>query len=268
MIARSYLYVPANNLDMLKKSINRGADALIVDLEDSVAAGEKEQARQNLVSWLSGLETATQIWVRINAESIDEDLVSTTSKKIHGLVIPKATFENVNYVAGQVNGKYQLSALIESAESVLDSHRIASIPSVAFLQIGILDLRAELGLSEEEDLETIQFALSYLVLASAAAGISQPIAPMFRDFNDLEALKESCKKMRANGFFGRSCIHPKQIETINSEFNTSTEDLMEARAVLDAISKSQGVALDSRGRMIDKASERIAKRVIDTGRGR
>lgn len=266
MIARSYLYVPANNLEMLKKAVNRGADALIVDLEDSVAAGEKEQARQNLVSWLSDLETATQIWVRINAESIDEDLAYTSSVKIHGLVIPKATFENMNYVAGRVNGKYQLSALIESAESVLDAYRIASIPNVAFLQIGILDLRAELGLSDAEDLETIQFALSHLVLASAAAGINQPIAPMFRDFNDLESLKESCKRMRANGFFGRSCIHPKQIETINSEFNTSAEALLEARAVLDAIANSHGVALDSKGRMIDKASERIAKRIIDSSR--
>jgi citrate lyase subunit beta/citryl-CoA lyase len=268
MIARSYLYVPANNLVMLKKAVNRGADALIVDLEDSVAAGDKELARQNLVSWLSDLETSTQIWVRINAESIDEDLAFTSSEKIHGLVIPKATVENVNYVADKLNGKHVLSALIESAESVLDAHRIATISSVAFLQIGILDLRAEMGLSEEEDLGTIHFALSHLVLASAAAGINQPIAPMFRDFNDLEALKESCKRMRANGFFGRSCIHPKQIETINSEFNTSAEALLEAREVLDAIAKSQGVALDSKGRMIDKASERIAKRVIESSRER
>ena len=265
MIARSYLYVPANNLEMLKKAINRGADALIVDLEDSVAAGEKKHATENLVSWLSELETSTQIWVRINAESIEEDLKYTSSEKIHGLVVPKANYENVNYVAGQVRGKYQLSALIESAESVLDAQRIARIPGVAFLQIGVLDLRAELGLSGEEELETLQYALSHLVLASAAAGINQPIAPMFRDFNDQDALKESCKRLRGNGFFGRSCIHPKQIETINSEFNTSVEALTEARFVLSAIANSQGVALDSKGRMIDKASERIAKRIIESG---
>lgn len=266
MIARSYLYVPANNLEMLAKAVNRGADALIVDLEDSVAVDEKEQARQNLDTWLSDLQTSTQIWVRINAESIDEDLKSISSEKIHGLVIPKATIENVAYVAGQVNGKYQLSALIESAESVLNAHHIARIPGVAFLQVGILDLRAELGLSEEDDLETIQLTLSLLVLASAAAGINQPIAPMFRDFNDQEALKISCKRLRANGFFGRSCIHPKQIEVINSEFDTSPEELREARGVLDAIANSKGVALDSKGRMIDKASERIAQRVIDSSR--
>lgn len=265
MIARSYLYVPANNLEMLSKAPSRGSDALIVDLEDSVIHEEKAQARENLKSWLVNLEVSQQIWVRINAESIDEDLSFIDSKKVFGVVVPKATFSNLTHVANKIGKEIQISALIETADSVLDASRLASISGVSFLQIGFLDLRAELGLSDTDNLDTLRYVLSHLVLASAAAGINQPIAPIFRDFNDLEGLRTSCKELRDNGFFGRSCIHPKQVRVINSEFSTSPEAVTEARAILEALSNSGGVALDSEGRMIDNASARLAQRVIDRG---
>jgi len=266
MIARSYLYVPANNLEMLTKAPSRGADALIVDLEDSVALKDKVQARENLVSWLDDLVTTTQIWIRINADQIDLDLKAIQSDKVHGIVVPKATNSNMSYVSEKVGDRYQLSALIETAEAVLDSYRIAQVASVSFLQIGVLDLTAELGLSDGDYGDTIKYALSHLVLASAAAGINQPIAPMYRDFNDVEGLRDSCRHLRANGFFGRSCIHPKQVETINAEFSSSAEDIAEAKAILNAIENSQGVALDSKGRMIDMASAKQALRVINSSR--
>lgn len=266
MIARSYLYVPAINAEMLKKAPGRGADALIIDLEDSVALIDKDQARENLISWLDDLVTTTQIWVRINPDAIDEDLKSIHSKNVYGVVVPKATNSNMSYVSEKIGDRYKLSALIETAESVLDAHRIATVAGVSFLQIGVLDLTAELALAESGHLETIKYALSHLVLASAAAGINQPIAPMFRDFNDLQALRESCESYRDNGFFGRSCIHPKQIQVINSVFDTSPEAIAEAQAILDAVSAGQGTAVDSKGRMIDLASVKIARRIIESGR--
>jgi citrate lyase subunit beta/citryl-CoA lyase len=266
MIARSYLYVPANNLEMLKKAPSRGADALIVDLEDSVAPMDKGQARENLVSWLDDLVTNTQIWIRINADEIDQDLKVIQSEKVHGLVVPKATHSNMSYVSEKVGDRYQLSALIETAEAVLDSYRIAQVTGVSFLQIGVLDLNAELGLSNDDYGDIIKSAFSHLVFASAAAGINQPIAPMYRDFNDVEGLGDSCRHLRSNGFFGRSCIHPKQIQRINAEFSFSAEDIAEAEAILNAIEKSQGVALDSKGRMIDMASAKQARRVINSSR--
>lgn len=263
MIARSYLYVPANDFQMLERASTRGADALIIDLEDSVALGDKEQARDNLKSWLTNRDPDTQTWVRINSESIDEDLAAINLDKIHGLVVPKATIMTLEYVSKRLTGKCQLSALIESADSIFDAKRIASVSGVSFLQIGQLDLRAELGLSDEDDLDTFTYALSHCVLASAAAGINQPIAPIFRDFQNEQGLRESCQKLRRNGFFGRTCIHPKQIETINKEFTTSPETLSEAQEILDAVHKGQGAGLDSKGRMIDLASARLAQQIID-----
>jgi citrate lyase subunit beta/citryl-CoA lyase len=263
MIARSYLYVPANNLEMLKKATSRGADALIIDLEDSVAQGEKDQARENLISWLDDLVTSTQIWVRINAEEIDQDLKIIQSRKVHGIVVPKASHSIMSYVSDSVGDRYILSALIETAEGVLDARRIAQITRVEFLQIGVLDLTAELGLARDLNVDTINYALSHLVFASAAAGINPPIAPMYRDFNDLEGLRDSCRGHRANGFFGKSCVHPKQVEIINQEFSYSSEEIADAKAVIEAIESSQGVALDSKGRMIDIASEKHARRIIE-----
>lgn len=250
---------------MLERAPTRGADALIIDLEDSVAVGDKAQARNNLKSWLTKLDPGLQIWVRINAESIDEDLAAINLDKIYGLVVPKATTLNLEYVSKKMTGKCQLSALIESADSILDAKRIASVTGVSFLQIGQLDLRAELGLSDDDELDTFKYALSHLVLASAAAGINQPIAPIFREFNNDQGLRASCQELKRNGFFGRACIHPKQIEAINIEFSISPAALSEAQEILDAVTQGQGVGLDSKGRMIDLASARWAQRVIDSG---
>ena len=262
MIARSYLYVPANNPAMLEKAVTRGADALIIDLEDAVAVNEKQQARQNLQSWLSPLQSKVQIWVRINADSVEHDLECIDFSKVTGVVVPKATEENLKFVSSLIADDILLSALIESADSVLKAKAIAQVNKVSFLQIGQLDLRAELGLSSDTDSLTLQYALSHLVLASAAANIYQPIAPIYRDFNDESGLRRSCQQLKADGFFGRTCIHPKQVMAINEEFETSDAELLEAQKVVALLDNSAGAATDSDGRMIDEASARIARRII------
>jgi citrate lyase subunit beta/citryl-CoA lyase len=267
MIARSYLYVPANNMEMLTKATTRGADAVIIDLEDSVSVAEKDLARKNLALWLKDHATSTQIWVRINSDELDKDLGLIDPEKVHGVIVPKADVENTAYVSGKCNGNYAVSALIESADSVLLSRTIAAIPHVSFLQIGLLDLRAELLLRDDSESETLKYALSHIVLASAAAGINQPIAPIFRDFNDLDGLKRSCKEFEDLGFYGRTCIHPKQIEAINQSFSTSTEELEKAHEVIRLLKGSSGATVDFHGRMIDAASARNARQIIKRHEG-
>lgn len=262
MIARSYLYVPADNAEMLAKSGSRGSDALIVDFEDSVSATNKGNARSIFAEWIQTYAGNSQVWVRINSNTIEEDLKYLGSEKVYGIVVPKATVENTKFVSNIVSPDLKISALIESAESILDALNIAKVNKVEFLQIGQLDLRAELGLSADSKSNTLQYALSHLVLASAAAGIEQPIAPMFRDFNDLDGLRSSCSQFKADGFFGSSCIHPKQIDVINEVFSTTSSELQEARDVVAALEIGKSVGIDSNGRMIDEASLKIAQRVL------
>lgn len=262
MIARSYLYIPANNASMLEKSHTRGADALIIDFEDAVMASEKNKARQVFSKWISSAPQSQQIWVRINADSIEADLAVADIPQVTGIVVPKASVDNMSLVSQSLKKVGQLSALIESAASILDARAIAQVAKVDFLQIGLLDLRAELSLGDDASSPTLNFALSMLVLASAGAGINQPVAPMYPDFNDEAGLRATCKSFKSGGFFGRSCIHPSQIAIVNEEFSTTADELAHARAVLDAVAKSNGVAIDENGKMIDAASVRIAQGII------
>ena len=262
MIARSYLYVPADNAEMLAKSATRGSDALIVDFEDSVSVENKGYARSIFAEWIQTYSGNSQVWVRINSNSIEEDLKYLGSNKVYGIVVPKATVENTKFVSNNTSSDLKISALIESAESILDALNIAKVGKVEFLQIGQLDLRAELGLSADSRSNTLQYALSHLVLASAAAGIEQPIAPMFRDFNDLDGLRSSCAQFKADGFFGSSCIHPKQIDVINEVFSTPSSELEDAREVVSALEGGKSVGVDRSGRMIDQASLKIAQRIL------
>lgn len=247
---------------MLEKAHTRGADALIIDFEDAVAVSEKEKARQVFSKWITSAPQAQQIWVRINADSIEADLAVADRPQVTGIVVPKATVENMNYISQALKSVTQLSALIESAASILDSRAIATVPKVDFLQIGQLDLRAELSLSDDSDSPTLNFALSMLVLASAAAGINQPVAPMYPGFNNEAGLRATCKSFKSTGFFGRSCIHPSQIAIVNEEFSTTADELAHARAVLNAMAQSTGVAVDEYGKMIDAASVKIAQGII------
>ena len=262
MIARSYLYVPADNAEKLDKAVNRGSDALIIDFEDSVSIENKDIARQNFAEWLEKYSGDLQIWVRLNSDFLDKDLEFVISEKVYGVIVPKASVENTSYVAGKIPANMKISALIETADSILNALNIAKVNKVAFLQIGQLDLRAELGLTADLKSNTLQYALSHLVLASAAAGIEQPIAPMFRDFNDAQGLRSSCEQFKADGFFGSSCIHPKQIEVINDVFSTSESELREAREVIDSLEPGKSVGIDRNGRMIDEASLKIAQRIL------
>ena len=262
MIARSYLYIPGNNASMLEKAHTRGADALIIDFEDAVTASEKEKTRQVFSKWISSAPQSQQIWVRINADSIEADLTVADLPQVTGIVVPKATIENLSHVSQSLKHVTQLSALIESAASILDARAIANVAKVNFLQIGQLDLRAELSLGDDASSPTLNFALSMLVFASAAAGINQPVAPMYPDFKDNIGLRATCKSFKSDGFFGRSCIHPSQIEIVNEEFSTTADELAQAHAVLDAIAKSSGAAVDENGKMIDAASVKIAQGII------
>ena len=153
---------------MLEKAISRGADALIIDFEDAVAMPEKAPARNNFAKWLEKVETEQQIWVRINADSILEDLEFANSSKITGIVVPKATIANLTQVAQSIGASMQISALIETADSILNAKSLAMVDKVSFLQIGVLDLRAKLGLSMAGDSVTLQYAFAQLVLAPAA----------------------------------------------------------------------------------------------------
>lgn len=275
MNARSHLYVPANDVERLVKAVNRGADALIIDLEDGVSATDKDLARSNLREWLETLETSVEIWVRVNPEvgMLEKDLEVVASPKVTGVVLAKSTSpEDISNLHGKLTAlenerglarKLEVSALIESALGVFNALGIAKSPRVSRLQIGEFDLRADMGISAEVGDTTLQHARSLAVFASAAAGISPPVAPVSTNFKDLDAYRLNTQEFKNWGYFGRACIHPAQVQVVNEVFTPTSIELSDAQDILDRLTAAGGgVALDSRGRMIDEASAKIARRTL------
>ena len=275
MRARSHLYVPANDSSRLLKSLSRGADALIVDLEDGVSPADKDSARKNLVSFLNEVDVTTEIWVRVNPEKelLESDLEASVHKNCRGIVLAKANkladVTNLDLLLTRLEKSRNLttplevSALIESAAGVLNAQDIANGPRVSRLQLGEADLRADLGTSGEAGVTTIQYARSAMVFASAAAGINPPVAAVLTNFKDLDAFRKSSQEFKEWGYFGRACIHPDQITIANEIFTLSNEEVNAAQNIIDRlVAAGGGVALDAQGRMIDEAVAKIARRTL------
>ena len=279
MSARSHLYVPANDLERLTKALGRGADALIVDLEDGVAPADKGIARENLTSFLNDLNSDVEIWVRVNPEkgALESDLAAAVHKNCRGIVLAKATtlaeIQNLDSLITEleksrgITKKLEVSALIESALGVFNAQAIATGPRITRMQVGESDLRADLGTSGAAGETTTQFARSMVVFASAAAGINPPLAAVSTNFKDLDAYRKSSQDFKEWGYFGRACIHPAQVEIVNEVFTPNADELAAAQDILDRlVTAGGGVALDAKGRMIDEAIAKIARRTLATGK--
>lgn len=227
--------------------------------------------------WLEGLDSessagaaVSQIWVRINAEAVTDDIDSVAHPRLAGVVVAKATVAGMSEAVGALKqartrlglGRdFAVVALIESGEGMLEAGQIAAGPQVANLAVGEADLAADLGLDPSQDQHELWPYRAALVAASAAAGIAPPTGPVSRDFRDLDATAASCETLRRQGFRSRSAIHPAQVETINAAFTPTPAEVAAAKDVLARL-QAGGVTVDSDGRMIDEAVARSAREVL------
>ena len=261
MSARSYLYVPADRPEMLAKAAYRGADALIVDLEDAVAPSRKVEARRILSDFLPG---PAETWVRVNnhPDLLADDLA--VSAGAAGIVLAKAEPESLSQVVSMT--PLPLTPLIETAAGLLATTEMAAVAGVERLAIGEADLSAELGVTLGDDGAELLYARSTLVVASAAAGIDAPMGPVFTDFRDADELRRSTDALARLGFGSRPAIHPAQVEMINEAFTPTPEQLADARELIvafeEALAAGAGAAAAD-GVMFDAAVVRQARRVLD-----
>ncbi|WP_182909587.1 CoA ester lyase [Microbispora sp. H13382] len=275
MTARSYLYVPGDSPEKLGKALGRGADALIVDLEDAVPAAGKDEARAAVRDWLDTADPGpVEIWVRVNPGELREADVRAVaaSPRVTGLVLAKVeTADELGTLDALLTGigaeRLPVVPLLESAAAVLRAPRIAAAPRVARLQVGEADLRADTGITPGDDERELLWVRSQVVLASAAAGIDPPVAPVSTDFRDLDALRASTLGLARLGYVGRACIHPAQIAVINDVFTPADDEVGWARDLVARFeAEGSGVLVDSNGRMVDEAVVRQARRVLARAR--
>ncbi|MBD3926765.1 CoA ester lyase [Nocardioides cavernae] len=274
-MARSALYVPGDAEDKLRRILERGADEVIIDLEDAVAPAAKDRARETVRIWLHDLPVLDDVavWVRVNPGALREadvravvgapaltGLMLAKTESVDELVELDALLSSLGSTAGVV-------PLLESARAVLRAGELAEAPRVHRLQIGEADLRADVGITPGADDRELLYARSHVVLASTAAGIKPPIAPVSTNFRDLGAFRESTIELARLGFVGRACIHPGQVAVANEVF-TPTGDQVEAarRLVGQWELAGAGVAVDDDGDFVDEAVVRHARLTLARAR--
>jgi citrate lyase subunit beta/citryl-CoA lyase len=282
MIAvRSMLSVPGDRPDRFFKAAACGTGAVIVDLEDGVAAARKDVARAAAAEWLSVLEPGpVEVWVRVNSGArLAADVAAVAAAaggRLSGVVVPKADYEALAETcrvlddserrAGLVAGSIGVAPLIETAAGVLGAAVLLGAARVRRVQLGEADLTADLGLTPGSDGTELLWARSTVVAACAAAGVGPPVAPVSIELADLEALAASTEALRRLGFVGRACVHPAQVEVVERVFAPSDSELSAARAVLDRLGEATaagaGVTVGGDGRMIDEAVACAARRML------
>ncbi len=264
-LLRTALFVPAIRPDRLPKALASGADAVIVDLEDSVPHDAKGAARRHLAEFARA-HPDERFMVRINDGTtawFDEDLALCRElPNVVGIVLPKAAAaRHVHIVSGA--GK-PLIPVIESARGLRELDGIASAAGVWRLSFGILDLMLEFGTRPgTEGAERVLDQVRYqILLHSCMNGLPPPLDAVHADFSDLEGLARRIALARDMGFGGMLCIHPAQIPVVHAAFVPSPEELDWARRVVAEADRSGALAFRVDGRMVDLPLIERARRLL------
>jgi citrate lyase subunit beta/citryl-CoA lyase len=280
---RSYLFVPGDAPDKVAKASQRGADAVIIDLEDAVPVTRKEAARTQVAEWIRSAAESTPIWVRVNntPELLAADIVATVTHRVEGLLVPKVldaanaaaaadSIAAAEATAGLSANSVAMVPMIETAGAVLDVAAIAGSRRVHTVMVGEYDLAAELSLEVSDDDRELAHIRAATVVACSAAGVRSPIAPVSANFTDLDAFRASTVALRRMGYWGRAVIHPAQIPVVNDVFTPSAGEVAKAQRVLEiyeaALAEGKGVCVGDDGRLIDEAIVRGSRRVLEAAK--
>lgn len=279
-MSRSFLFVPADSERKLEKAGGAGADALILDLEDAVAADARPRARKLAAEYLSG---KSNVWVRVNPIDTDDapaDLAAVMPAAPAGIVLPKPrSAADAIALSGRIDaletehgiepGSTRIMALCtEHPEALFTLHSYKGATDRLFgLSWGAEDLAAASGASANRDangnwLPQFEMARSLCLFAAAAAEVAA-IDTVYTDFRDHEGLLRYAANARRDGFSGMLAIHPDQVEVINSAFEPTAEELERAALIVRLFDENPGagtVGLD--GKMIDQPHLVQARRLL------
>ena len=264
---RSMLFVPATNDKFIAKAAERGADAIILDLEDSIPPAQKANARAALADAIPKCRSAqSEVWVRVNRpfRICVDDLAAAVRGGADGIMLPKAeSSEHVRFVAEVLDdvereiGKTaptRLFLILEDPRAVLDALAIiSSNDRVVIASTGGEDLATALGAQAIP--ETLKPAMQIVHLAAKGAGrYSFGLLGSIADFSDLESMRTRVSEARRHGFDGATCIHPAVVPVLNEGFMPSADELDEAQRVIAAFDAAEQAGLASvavDGKMVD-----------------
>ncbi len=283
-VSRSFLFVPADSEKKLARAVDCGADALIVDLEDSVMADARPVARRTSSEFLKAKAHA-ETWIRINPlDTSDalEDLREIMPAAPFGIVLPKPEgARDANHLAkilevleqenGLAPGQTKILPITtERPSAIFHMHEYAdATPRLAALTWGAEDLSTAVGATACRDaqgalLPAYELARSLCLFAAAAAAVPA-VDTVYTDYGDMEGLAKSAANARRDGFGGMLAIHPNQVGVINDAFVPSEDEISRAQRIVDLFAANpEAGALGLDGEMIDRPHWVQAQRILAT----
>src|SRR5947209_14149437 len=284
---RSLLFVPADSERKLSRAPQSGADALILDLEDSVVPANRPLARRQARNFLGSAGSVHfRRYVRINPLSSGvalDDLAAVVPGRPDGVLLPKCVPEDLRTLDHYISALEAASALPAGGIRVIASATETPAAMFAIGGYGGVSSRLEAITWGAEDLaaciggnnrrvegnydDVYRLARSLCLLGAAAAGVI-PIDTIYTDFKDERGLAAECAAARRSGFTAKMAIHPAQIPVINRAFAISDEELAWARRIVEAFAENPDagtIAVD--GKMVDKPHLTLARRLLGLGAG-
>ncbi|MBX9759325.1 MAG: CoA ester lyase [Beijerinckiaceae bacterium] len=280
---RSLLFTPANSARKIEKALASSADAVILDLEDSIAPGAKDDARRGAREALSAQGAGARIIVRVNglaSGELDADLEAIAPLAPFAIMLPKSSGgDDVQHLSVKLAVHEAACGLADGAIGVLPIatesadalFRLATYKGASARLAGLAwsaeDLAADIGamtnrLPGGEWTGPFALARNLALFAASAAGVPA-IDAVLTDFRDLQSLRRECAQARRDGFSGKLAIHPDQVAIINETFTPSDDEGARARRIVAAFAASpQSGALALDGAMIDAAHLAWARRVL------
>jgi citrate lyase subunit beta / citryl-CoA lyase len=283
---RSFLFVPGDSLRKFDSAKKIAADALILDLEDSIAPEQKVVARGITRGMLDARNPAQKIYIRVNAFDTDMtlgDLAAVMPGRPDGIVLPKcAGATDVNRLALYLDAFEAASGITpgttrivtvatETARAVLKLLDFENMsPRLWGMMWGAEDLAASLGASRNRTNgryhSPFVLARDLCLIGAAAAGVVA-IDTIATDINDLDALREESIAARQDGFMAKAVIHPKHVDVVNAAFMPTDEEIAWSERVIAAFEGNPSGVAKMDGKMLDKPHLRAAEKIL-ASRGR
>lgn len=279
---------PGSRADLVEKAPGYGADAYIIDLEDSVPLEQKADARQITRHYVEDFARRGLVtYVRVNDASsgdLDRDLDAIVCSGLAGIQLPKSdapadveaadrALTQLERDRGLPKGSVEIIVSLETAAGVFYAQQILTAASrVGSVVVGTAeggDLQGDLGYQPTEDETETLFARSYVLLAARVAGLTNPLDGVFADFRNQEGLERTSSRARQLGYRGKKVIHPSQVAVVNRVFAPTPEEIDRHERILEtfeaALADGRATAVVD-GRMIDYAMAETARRVLSYAR--
>ncbi len=285
---RSMLWVPGNRESWIPRAAASGADALILDLEDSVPYSEKLAAREIVARYLN-TDTATDpaIFVRVNELGgglIEDDIEAIVSRRLYGILVPKVygpedivtvdtLLGHYERCAGLEPGQTVIKPGIETARGIREAYQIGrASPRVAHIGAGHMkggDAARALGFQWTRDGKETFYMRAKVLLDARAAGDPYPCADPWSDIGDLEGLRAYLVEMRQLGYTGFTPLHPSHVPIANEVFTPTPDEIAGWQGLvreMDEARKQGRAAVVYQDQMIDIAMEKTARDMLDLAR--